>query len=53
MAARFVIDTIAENTGPQHAVEDVELVVRATTAPPGLRSTVKDGGLKDPSRKPR
>ena len=38
MAARFVIDTIAENAGPQHAVEDVELVVRSTTAPPPSRT---------------
>jgi LacI family transcriptional regulator, repressor for deo operon, udp, cdd, tsx, nupC, and nupG len=58
MAARFVIDTIAENTGPQHAVEDVELVVRATTAPPASRSAKDpesvaiDTAMKD-GRKPR
>ncbi len=48
MAARFVIETIAENTGPQHAVEDVELVVRSTTSPPGSRSS-KDNS-KDSAR---
>jgi LacI family transcriptional regulator, repressor for deo operon, udp, cdd, tsx, nupC, and nupG len=48
MAARFVIDTIAENTGPQHAIEDVELVIRTTTAPPATR-TGKDSS-KDPSK---
>lgn len=31
-AAHFVIDALGESTGPQHAVEDVELVVRHTTA---------------------
>ncbi len=34
LAARFVVDSIAEDTGPQHSVEDVEMIVRTTTAPP-------------------
>ena len=32
LAARFIIDAIHEGTGAQHAVEDVELIVRGTTA---------------------
>lgn len=32
LAARFIIDAINEGTGAQHAVEDVELIVRGTTA---------------------
>jgi LacI family transcriptional regulator, repressor for deo operon, udp, cdd, tsx, nupC, and nupG len=41
LAARFVVDSIAEDTGPQHSVEDVELIVRTTTAPPQPSSKTK------------
>ena len=32
LAARFILDAIQDGTGAQHAVEDVELIVRGTTA---------------------
>ena len=43
LAARFIIDAIQEGTGAQHAVEDVELIVRSTTArfDPGSASSAR------------
>ena len=43
LAARFIIDAIQDGTGAQHAVEDVELIVRGTTArfDPGSASSAR------------
>ena len=43
LAARFIIDAIQEGTGAQPAVEDVELIVRSTTArfDPGSASSAR------------
>jgi LacI family transcriptional regulator, repressor for deo operon, udp, cdd, tsx, nupC, and nupG len=48
LAARFVIDAIAESTGPQHSVEDIELIVRSTTSPPKIATAAT---AKKPTKK--
>lgn len=34
LAAQYLLESLSGGPGPQHAIEDVELIVRTTTAPP-------------------